>query len=85
MAVVWTAIGIAITYNQIWNHVLAMCLKPGSPKDLIVSIQAENLSFHLIEQSLTTMFVLFLQKIEKLRKELKNKTHRSSINDDTKA
>ena len=38
MAVVWTAIGIAITYNQVWNHVLAMCLKPGSPKDLIVSV-----------------------------------------------
>lgn len=36
-AVVWTLIGIVITYNVVWNHMLAMCLKPGSPKDLIVS------------------------------------------------
>ena len=37
LAVVWTLIGIAITYNVVWNHTLAMCLRPGSPKDLIVS------------------------------------------------
>ena len=36
-AVVWTLIGIVITYNVVWNHMLAMCLKPGSPKDLVVS------------------------------------------------
>ena len=34
---VWTLIGVVITYNVVWNHMLAMCLKPGSPKDLIVS------------------------------------------------
>ena len=33
----WTIIGVIITYNVVWNHMLAMCLKPGSPKDLIVS------------------------------------------------
>ena len=37
-AVLWTMIGIAITYNVVWNHALAMILKPGSPTDLIVSI-----------------------------------------------
>ena len=37
LAVVWTVIGIVITYNVVWNHLLAMCLRPGSPKDLIVS------------------------------------------------
>lgn len=37
-ATVWTLVGIIIAFNQIWNHVLAMCLKPGSPKDLIVSM-----------------------------------------------
>ena len=36
-AVIWTLIGIVITYNVVWNHLLAMCLRPGSPKDLIVS------------------------------------------------
>lgn len=35
--IVWTIIGVVITYNVVWNHMLAMCLKPGSPKDLIVS------------------------------------------------
>ena len=37
-AIVWTLIGIVITYNVVWNHLLAMLLKPGSPKDLIVSL-----------------------------------------------
>jgi len=50
-ATLWTIIGIIITFNQVWNHVLAMCLKPGSPKDLI--------------------------RIEKLRKQLKNKENRT--------
>ena len=35
---IWTLIGVVITYNVVWNHMLAMCLKPGSPKDLIVSL-----------------------------------------------
>ena len=35
--IIWTIIGVVITYNVVWNHMLAMCLKPGSPKDLIVS------------------------------------------------
>ena len=34
---IWTVIGVVITYNVVWNHMLAMCLKPGSPKDLTVS------------------------------------------------
>lgn len=37
LAVLWTLIGIVITYNVVWNHTLAMVLRPGSPKDLIVS------------------------------------------------
>ena len=36
-ACIWTLIGIVITYNVVWNHLMAMCLKPGSPKDLKVS------------------------------------------------
>ena len=43
MAVVWTAIGIVITYNVVWNHVLAMVLRPGSPKDLMVSSLSRSL------------------------------------------
>ena len=35
---VWTLIGVIITYNVVWNHLLAMFLKPGSPKDLVVSV-----------------------------------------------
>lgn len=34
---IWTVIGVVITYNVVWNHMLAMTLKPGSPKDVIVS------------------------------------------------
>ena len=34
----WTLIGVIITYNVVWNHMLAMCIKPGSPADLIVSL-----------------------------------------------
>jgi len=32
---VWVAIGLSLLYNIIFNHFLAMTLKPGSPKDLI--------------------------------------------------
>lgn len=42
-AVIWTLIGIVITYNVVWNHLLAMCLRPGSPKDLIVRIKFSQL------------------------------------------
>ena len=48
-AVVWTMIGIVITYNVVWNHLLAMCLKPGSPKDLVVSEINRCLYFPLME------------------------------------
>ena len=48
-AVLWTMIGIAITYNVVWNHALAMILKPGSPKDLIVSISHTK---HLLHELL---------------------------------
>jgi len=32
---VWVAIGLSLLYNIIFNHFLAMTVKPGSPKDLI--------------------------------------------------
>jgi hypothetical protein len=30
----WTAIGLSLLYNIIWNHFLAMMIKPGGPADL---------------------------------------------------
>ena len=33
-AIVWSCIGLAIVYNIVYNHVLAMVVRPGSPKDL---------------------------------------------------
>jgi len=33
----WTAIGVVITFNVVWNHVLAMIVKPSGPADLKVS------------------------------------------------
>jgi hypothetical protein len=34
---VWTTIGVVITFNTVFNHLMAMFIKPGSPKDLVVS------------------------------------------------
>ena len=33
----WTTIGVVITFNVVFNHVMAMIIKPGSPSDLVVS------------------------------------------------
>ena len=30
-SLVWVAIGLSLLYNIIWNHFLAMMIKPGSP------------------------------------------------------
>ena len=37
LATVWTLIGIIITMNVVWNHLLAMCVKPNGPSDLKVT------------------------------------------------
>lgn len=34
----WVGIGVAILYNIVYNHFFAMVIKPGSPKDLKVSV-----------------------------------------------
>jgi hypothetical protein len=34
-ALVWTGIGLTLCYNICFNHLMAMLLKPGSPKDLV--------------------------------------------------
>ena len=73
-ATVWTLVGIIITFNQVWNHVLAMCLRPGSPKDLIVSRTITPIN-HLSDRDIN--FSLVLQRIEKLRKKLKNRESKS--------
>jgi len=31
---IWTTIGVVITFNTVFNHLMAMIIKPGSPKDL---------------------------------------------------
>jgi hypothetical protein len=33
----WTAIGAIITFNVVFNHLMAMLIKPGGPTDLAVS------------------------------------------------
>ena len=33
----WTTIGVVITFNVVFNHMLAMIIKPGGPTDLAVS------------------------------------------------
>lgn len=35
---IWIAIGVIITFNVIFNHLMAMFIKPGSPTDLAVSL-----------------------------------------------
>lgn len=34
---IWTTIGVVITFNVVFNHCMAMIIKPGGPSDLIVS------------------------------------------------
>jgi hypothetical protein len=34
----WVAIGLSIVYNILYNHFLAMLIKPGGPADLKVKI-----------------------------------------------
>jgi hypothetical protein len=34
---VWIAIGVVITFNVVFNHAMAMLIKPGGPTDLAVS------------------------------------------------
>ena len=34
---VWVAIGVVITFNVVFNHLMAMFIKPGGPTDLAVS------------------------------------------------
>ena len=31
---IWTTIGVVITFNTVFNHTMAMVIKPGGPKDL---------------------------------------------------
>jgi hypothetical protein len=35
---VWITIGVVITFNVVFNHMMAMVIKPGGPTDLAVSI-----------------------------------------------
>ena len=34
---VWVAIGVVITFNVVFNHLMCMLIKPGGPTDLAVS------------------------------------------------
>ena len=34
LGLIWLAIGLVLVYNIVYNHFLAMILKPGSPSDL---------------------------------------------------
>ena len=36
-SMVWIAIGVVITFNVVFNHAMAMLIKPGGPTDLAVS------------------------------------------------
>ena len=36
---IWIAIGVIITFNVVFNHIMAMIIKPGGPTDLAVSQQ----------------------------------------------
>lgn len=43
---IWTTIGVVITFNVVFNHLMAMFIKPGSPKDLLVSALELTLEEH---------------------------------------
>lgn len=47
LSTVWTLVGILITMNVVWNHMLAMCVKPNGPSDLKVT--STLFSFSLFE------------------------------------
>ena len=34
-ALIWISIGLILVYNIVWNHMLAMLIKPGGPADLV--------------------------------------------------
>ncbi len=34
LGLIWIAVGFALLYNVVYNHILAILVKPGSPKDL---------------------------------------------------
>ena len=34
LGLTWTAVGLILVYNIVYNHFFAMFLKPGSPSDL---------------------------------------------------
>ena len=34
LGIVWISVGLALVYNICFNHIMAMIIKPGSPKDL---------------------------------------------------
>lgn len=38
LGLIWVAIGAALFYNIVYNHLFAMLVKPGSPKDLKVRV-----------------------------------------------
>jgi hypothetical protein len=46
---IWVAIGIAILYNIVYNHLCATFIKPGSPLDLKVRLmmEANNLTMKI--------------------------------------
>ena len=67
-ATIWTMIGIVITFNVVWNHVLAMCLKPGGPKDLQVS----NILIYLIPSFLPFFVYLLIWFINNAHHRMKN-------------
>jgi hypothetical protein len=35
---IWITIGVVITFNVVFNHMMAMVIKPGGPTDLAVSV-----------------------------------------------
>jgi len=46
--ILWTAIGLCLLYNIIFNHFLAMMIKPGGPDDLekIEKLRLESKNRH---------------------------------------
>jgi apolipoprotein N-acyltransferase len=60
---VWIAIGLVIVYNIAYNHFFASMIKPGGPSDL--KVRNLNLNYN--------------QKIEGIRKELKQREARKDI------
>lgn len=61
---VWIAIGVVITFNVVFNHVMCMLIKPGGPTDLTVSLELISLK---------------VKKVERLRKYYKERKQRKDI------